>query len=158
MQRWKRILCPVDFSEVSIFALDYGMSIAKECGASVTLLHVVEPIVAPADFSFGPLTNAEVEDQMAARALESLEELKAKSGLPPERAAVRVERGRSFTEIVRVAREEKANLLVLATHGYTGITHALLGSTAEKVVRKAPCPVLTVKPEAHEQPETPAGP
>lgn len=158
MDRWKRILCPVDFSEVSLRALEYGTDIARECGASVTLLHVVEPIVAPADFSFGPLTNVEVEDQMAARALESLEGLKAKCGLTPERATVRVERGRSFTEIVRVAREERANLLVLATHGYTGITHALLGSTAEKVVRKAPCPVLTVKPESHDDVETPTGP
>ena len=158
MERWKRILCPVDFSEVSLHALEYGTAMARECGASVVLLHVVEPIVAPADFSFGPLTNADVEDQMAARATESLEELKAKSGLPPERASVRVERGRSFTEIIRVAREERVNLIVLATHGYTGITHALLGSTAEKVVRKAPCPVLTVKPEAYDGAEEPPGP
>ena len=153
MERWKRILCPVDFSEVSLEAWEYALSVVKECGAAVTLLHVVEPIVAPADFSFGPLTNAEVEDQMAARATESLEGLRAKAGIPSERISVRVERGRSFTEIVRVAMEEKANLIILATHGYTGITHALLGSTAEKVVRKAPCPVLTVKPEAYGEKE-----
>ena len=156
METWKRILCPVDFSEVSLHALHYGLDIARSCGASVVLLHVVEPIVAPADFSFGPLTNTEVEDQMAARAMESLEELRTGSKLPGERVAARVERGRSFTEICRVAREEKVNLIVIATHGYTGITHALLGSTAEKVVRKAPCPVLAVKPEAHEGAEPPS--
>jgi universal stress protein A len=150
MEQWKRILCPVDFSEVSLHALHYGLDIARSCGASVVLLHVVEPIVAPADFSFGPLTNAEVEDQMAGRAGDSLEELKAKAGFPADRLSTRVERGRSFTEICRVAREEKVNLIVIATHGYTGITHALLGSTAEKVVRKASCPVLAVKPESHE--------
>ena len=150
MVGWRKILCPVDFSEVSLKALEYGVNIARECGANVTVMHAVESIVAPGDFSFGPMTSVEVEDSMAARAQESLEEICKKIDLPQGRVAFRVERGRSFIEIVRVACEEKSNLIVIATHGYTGITHALLGSTAEKVVRKAHCPVLTYKPETYE--------
>jgi len=142
---WEKILCPVDFSEVSQQARDYGVRIAKECGSDVVFIHVVEPIVAPADFSFGPVTTVEVEDQLIQRAQESLEGIAKVTDLPEGRLKTRVERGRPSSEIVRVAEEENASLIVMGTHGYTGLTHVLLGSTAERVVNKAPCPVLTVK-------------
>jgi len=148
MARWETLVCPVDFSEVSLHALRYAGDLCRECGARLVLLHVVEPIVAPSDFSFGPVTLTEVEDGLLDRAKTALEESAAKLGLPAGRTEVAVARGRASDEIVRTAAEKKADLIVMGTHGYAGFSHALLGSTAERVVRKARCPVLTVKPEA----------
>jgi len=147
MARWELLVCPVDFSEVSLHALRYAADLGRECGARLVLLHVVEPIVAPSDFSFGPVTLTEVEDGLLDRAKAALEESAGKLGLPPGRTEVAVARGRASDEIVRTAAEKKADLIVMGTHGYAGFSHALLGSTAERVVRKARCPVLTVKPE-----------
>lgn len=145
MLRWQTIVCPVDFSEVSLEALRLARSLAEVFGARIVLVHVVEPIVAPSDFSFGPLTSGDVEEQLAGRSMSSVEELVPGLGLPPERVKIRVERGRASTEVTRVAAEERADAIVMGTHGYTGMAHVLLGSTAERVLRKAPCPVLTVK-------------
>jgi len=150
MKLWKKILCPVDFSDVSQNAREYGVSLAKECGAELIFIHVVEPIVAPADFSFGPVTTVEVEEQLIQRGRESLSAIADRAGLPSDRATTRVERGRPSAEIVRVAGEEGVDLIVMGTHGYTGLTHALLGSTAERVVNKAPCPVLTIRSRSPE--------
>lgn len=146
MFQWKKILCPVDFSEVSNRALRLAASLAQDCGADLLLVHVVEPIVAPADFTFGPMTSGEVEDRLVERSSAAVTELVKTLNLPPEKVSTRVERGRASSEIVRVALEEKADLLVMGTHGYTGMAHVLLGSTAERVIRKAPCPVLTLRP------------
>ena len=146
MFRWKKILCPVDFSEVSNRALRLAASVAQECGADLVLVHVVEPIVAPADFTFGPMTSGEVEDRLVERSATAAGELVKTLDLPSAKVSTRVERGRASAEIVRVAFEEKADLLVMGTHGYTGMAHVLLGSTAERVIRKAPCPVLTLRP------------
>ncbi len=151
--KWHKIVCPVDLSEVSMGALRLAVSVADQCEASLVVMNVVEPIVAPSDFTFGPLTTGEVEDRLVERSEQALKELAANLDLPPARVAVRVERGRASSEIVRAAQEEKADLIVIGTHGYTGVAHVLLGSTAERVIRKAPCPVLTVRapdlPPAH---------
>ncbi len=147
MPRWDTVLCPVDFSEVSLHALHYATDLCRECGGHLALLHVVEPIVAPSDFSFGPMTLTEVEDTLVQRARSALEETAAKLALSGK-VSTAVARGRASEEIVRTARETKASLIVIGTHGHTGISHVLLGSTAERVVRKAPCPVLTLRPDA----------
>lgn len=144
MPRWETILCPVDFSEVSMNALRYAADICRECQGKLALIHVVEPIVAPSDFSFGPMTLTEVEDSLLARAKTALEETAAKLALQG-RTSVVVSRGRASDEIVRCAEEIKAGLIVMGTHGRTGFSRTLLGSTAERVVRKATCPVLTLK-------------
>ncbi len=146
MLKWEKILCPVDFSEVSNGALRLAASLAQACGANLTLVHVVEPIVAPADFTFGPLTTGEVEDKLVERSLNAARDLAATLDLPKERLTCRVERGRASGEILRVAHELHADVIVMGTHGYTGMAHVLLGSTAERVIRKAPCPVLTIRP------------
>jgi nucleotide-binding universal stress UspA family protein len=146
MSLWETVVCPVDFSDVSLHALRYAADLCRDCGARLVLLHVVEPIVAPSDFSFGPVTLTEVEDGLLNRAKASLEDSAAGLGLAAGRTEVAVARGRASDEIVRTASEKKADLVVMGTHGYAGFSHALLGSTAERVVRKARCPVLTVKP------------
>jgi len=145
MLTWKKVVCPVDLSEVSMGALKVASDVASQCGAALVIVNVVEPIVAPSDFTFGPMTTGEVEDRLVERSTQALKELAATLRLPAGSVAFRVERGRASSEIVRVAQEEKADVIVIGTHGYTGMAHVLLGSTAERVIRKAPCPVLTVR-------------
>ena len=143
--KWDKILCPVDFSNVSMEALKVSGELAEKFGAGLIIVHVLEPILAPTDFSFGPLSMTDVEDKLADRAQEGLDQAAANLGVPRDKIQSIVARGIGSQEIIRIASENKADLIVMGTHGYTGLTHALLGSTAERVVRRAPCPVLTVK-------------
>lgn len=139
------ILCPVDFSEISTEALKYAVEFGRTFNSRIVLIHVVEPIIAPSDFTFGPLTSGEVEEKLVGHAEESLEKLASSIGLPEAEKNNIVVRGRASAEIVRVACEVDADLIVMGTHGYTGMVHVLIGSTAERVLRKAPCPVLTLR-------------
>lgn len=143
--KWEKILCPVDFSKVSMEALKLSGELADKFGAGLIIVHVLEPILAPTDFSFGPLSMTDVEDKLADRAQEGIDQAAASLGIPRDKIQSIVARGIGSQEIIRIASENKADLIVMGTHGYTGLTHALLGSTAERVVRRAPCPVLTVK-------------
>ena len=140
----KSILVPVDFSPPSKKALDYAVEVARQFKAKLTLLHVIEPVAMP-DFAMSfPL--AMENDELMAMAKEQMERA-VKAGRVPrgivERILVRF--GRSFPEIAEASRTLKVDLIILSTHGYTGLKHALLGSTTERVVRHAPCPVLVVK-------------
>jgi nucleotide-binding universal stress UspA family protein len=145
MSQWKKVLCPVDFSEVSMGALHYAADLCKESGAHLMAIHVIEPIVDPGDFTFRPVTIVDLERQLAERAQESLAKAVTALGLPEGKVSTAVEHGVASAEIVRTAAEEGVDLIVMGTHGLTGIAHALIGSTAERVVRKATCPVLTMK-------------
>lgn len=149
--KWNKIICPVDFSRISLDALELSTELAQTCGGCVIVVHVLEPIIAPTDFTFGPLSMTDVEDKLAIRAMESLKEMIPKLSLPSDRIEIKVARGIASQEIIKVAEETKADLIVMGTHGYTGLTHALLGSTAERVVRRAPCPVLTMKGKSSEK-------
>ena len=137
--RIKSILVPLDFSPPSKKTLDYAVTFARQFKAKLTLVHVIEPIAA----SF-PL--AMENDQSMAAAQKQLESLVKAARIP--RSAVEkflVRFGRSFHEIADAARTRKVDLIIISTHGYTGLKHALLGSTTERVVRHAPCPVLVVR-------------
>ena len=150
MIRLKKILFPTDFSEHSLRALPYARSLAEVFHAKLHLLHVVEPMRVLADelLAPAPLIQMETDAEERGRArLHELVDLPTRAILEIEE---RVVRGVPFAEIVRYAREEEIDLIVLATHGLSGIAHLLIGSTAEKVVRKAPCAVLTVKSPQHE--------
>lgn len=147
MLNWKKILCPVDFSDVSMSALRLAKSICTQFDGTLVAVYVVEPIVAPTDFTYGSLTSGELEDRLVERSRQSLAEVVKTLDLKEAQVIQRVERGRASAEVVRVAGEEKVDLIVIGTHGYTGMAHVLLGSTAERVIRKAPCPVLTVRPK-----------
>lgn len=141
----KRILVPIDFSEHSRKALQYAIPFAEQFKSSIDLLYVVEPTVYPADFSFGQVGFPSVEDELRQRGAEELQALSAGefSGRVQSRCAVRT--GKAFNEIGQYAREEEMDLIIIATHGHSGMEHVLFGSTAEKVVRYAPCPVLVVR-------------
>lgn len=141
----QRILVPIDFSEFSKNALKYAIPFARQFGASVDLLYVVEPAIYPADFSFGQVGFPNVEEELRKRGTEELETLMKKEigRRLPARFSVRT--GKPFYEINQYAKEEDVDLIIIATHGHSGVEHILFGSTAEKVVRKAPCPVLVVR-------------
>lgn len=142
----KRILVPTDFSEHSDKAIRYGAELASKFGAELHLIHTIEstPIMYGEGAYFPPETEAEIEAS-ARKQLEAVE-------VPAEGVTVKREvvPGHPFVEIIRYAREHDIGLIVIGTHGRGAIAHMLLGSVAEKVVRKAPCPVLTVRDEEHE--------
>ncbi|GJQ21980.1 MAG: hypothetical protein HBSIN02_23350 [Bacteroidia bacterium] len=140
-----RILVPIDFSDHSRKALRYAIPFAEQFGATIDLVYVVEPTVYPADFSFGQVGFPAIEDELRKRGAEELDELVEKEIGKRVKARRAVRTGKAFYEILLYAKEEKVDLIIIATHGHTGIEHVLFGSTAEKVVRKAPCPVLVVR-------------
>jgi nucleotide-binding universal stress UspA family protein len=145
MPQITRIIVPIDFSEYSKKAFRYAVDFAQTFHAELVLVYVVEPIVYPADFSFGQVALPSMEHELFDRGQEQLATLIEKD-VPKGIAARSVVRsGKPFVEIIEVAKEEHAELIIIATHGHSGIEHVLFGSTAEKVVRKAPCPVLSIR-------------
>jgi universal stress protein A len=144
--RIKKILVPVDFSEPSEKAMHYAKEFAQQFDAALTLLHVVEPIIYPAELGYVPLAPEDLEKGRLDGLRKRLSEMAAGLG-----SSVKVDSllrlGRSWKEVVDLAKNDGYDMIILATHGYTGVKHALLGSVAEKVVRHAPCPVLVVRTE-----------
>lgn len=141
----KKVLVPVDFSDYSKNALKYSVGLAKYFNSELLLIYVVEPVVYPPDFSMGQIAIPSVDIELDKRAAEELNVL-AKKEIPPEiKCTCIVKTGKPFVEIIETASEADVDLIIIATHGHTGIEHVLFGSTAEKVVRKAPCPVLTLR-------------
>ncbi len=142
----ERILLPTDFSECSARARSYACELARRFTAEVHLLHVASPITVPG--YVGPLPEELLRaEENARRELDEWDD----PSFEQAKAVVRsVLTGTPFVEIVRYARERNVDLIVMGTHGRSGLTQALIGSVAEKVVRKAPCPVLTVRPEGHQ--------
>jgi nucleotide-binding universal stress UspA family protein len=146
----KHILCPVDFSESSRRALGYAASIARWYGATVTVLHVIPPVS-----SLSPATPAALYPPVVFTA-DDLERFERDlATFAAENCAVQPSRmlavaGGVTSEIVRVAGELPADLLIMGSHGRSGFDRLLLGSVTEKMLRKAPCPVLIVPPHAPE--------
>ncbi len=136
----QRILAPIDFSEPSKYALAYAKDLAAALGASLHVLYVEDDPILTAH-----TTGQSYRDEAKAKALARLEELFT----PEERAKLNVEfgyrEGNAFVEIVRFARDQKMDLIVMGTHGRRALAHVLLGSVAENVVRTSYCPVLTLR-------------
>ena len=141
----KKVLVPIDFSDYSKNALNYAVDFAKHFKSELYLIYVVEPVIYPPDFSMGQIAIPSVDLEMDKRAKEELDNL-AKKQIPSElNTHVLVKTGKPFIEIIETASETDADIIIIATHGHSGVEHILFGSTAEKVVRKAPCPVLTLR-------------
>jgi nucleotide-binding universal stress UspA family protein len=135
---------PLDFSSRSRKTLDSAVVMARQFKARLTVLHVVEPVATPDFTASFPL--AMHNDQVAAAAKIGVEGRLKEARVPRSMVeTILVRFGRSYHEIVEVARIRKADLIVIATHGYAGVKHALLGSTTERVARHAHCPVLVVR-------------
>ncbi len=141
----KKILVPIDFSDYSKNALKYAVNIVKTFKAEMFLIYVVEPVIYPPDFSMGQIAIPSVNTEWDERAKDELKKL-ADTEIPKEiKVQTIIKTGKPFIEIIDTAAEKDIDLIVIATHGHSGVEHILFGSTAEKVVRKAPCPVLTLR-------------
>lgn len=141
----KKVLVPIDFSDYSKSALKYAVNFSKQFNAEMILVYVVEPVVYPPDFSMGQIAIPSVNVEWDKRAKEELDNL-ADSEIPSDVKVKKViKTGKPFVEIIDTAADEDVDIIIIATHGHSGVEHILFGSTAEKVVRKAPCPVLTLR-------------
>ena len=149
MRPIKRILVATDFSDCSREAVDYALNFAERVSAEVEIVHVVER---PVYFEVGVAHSLQLRHdvdqwlrELKAEAAKRLEELAAdvRGRKPGVRSSLR--EGTPVEEILKAARETAADLIVIGTHGRTGLPHVVLGSVAERVVRSAECPVLTVR-------------
>lgn len=146
----KRILVPTDFSESARHAQTYGTSFALEYRAELVVLHVVETIAVGYASDLFPVPMAEVYQEISGHARAELEKLVEQARRAGVAARELLVQGKPSEEIIRVAREETVDMIVLGTHGRGLLDKALFGSTTERVVRRAPCPVLTCRLSEHE--------
>jgi universal stress protein A len=152
MLKYKKILCPTDFSDPSYEALKTANEMARQFSAELCVLHVVAPIplvqptIAPTGFNV-PL----YQEELRKTAEKRLQETARKKVSKQIKVSLFVANGEAANEIVRIAKEEHVDLIVISTHGLTGWRHLIFGSVAEKVVRLAPCAVLTVRASQQEE-------
>ena len=142
----KNILVPLDFSEMSLKSLRYATPFAKQFGAKLTLLHVVQPVDEAVRLEY-PAFFASEHTAGLQKQLEDIRATKIPADVPVD---IAVRHNFVFDGIVEVAREIHADLIITTTHGYTGLKHLMVGSTAENIVRRAPCPVLVVREVEHD--------
>jgi nucleotide-binding universal stress UspA family protein len=144
MGRIRHILCCTDLSAASEPAWREACVLARVLGADVLLLHVVTMLIVPPELFIPPAAVQEWTDAGDQEALEGLARLRDQQTLPTTRVMTRVEIGSASDGILRVADSARADLVVMGTHGRTGLSLTLLGSVADRVVRLAPCAVVTV--------------
>lgn len=157
MIKLERILVPTDFSDCSVEAAKYACALAEQFNAELSVLHVIHDYATEIpDFGMG-LTFPAYLEKLPER-LEKLEEDaigRLTQVLDPawevgKRVTLATKLGHPFTEILRFVKEHQIDMIVMGTHGRTALPQMLMGSVAEKVVRKASCPVLTVRPDGHQ--------
>jgi nucleotide-binding universal stress UspA family protein len=139
------ILVPTDFSENAHRALNHATELARVSGASVHLIHIVEPVVYPADWSYAQVGFADIEQELVDNATKELGKLNDELSAMGIEVHTTVRRGRASDEICTYSTEHSISMIVIGTHGRSGLEHFLFGSTTERVLRKAPCPVLSVR-------------
>ena len=140
---FQRILVPIDFSATSVAAFGCALGIAKKVDATVHLVHVYEPPSFMSGYHTLPITVP--DDEIVQKARIDLDAL-IPANLPSNIKVKSFARtGKPYVEIAKLAKEQKIDLIVISTHGYTGLKHTFLGSTTERVVRHAPCAVLVVR-------------
>lgn len=149
MRPMERILLPSDFSEFSASAIPYACALAEEYDAELHLLHVLEKVPSVPYFGMGLATTG-FQEESEQHAKNLLDRVLPEDWPRREQAIKVIKHGSPFVETIRYVRDAKIDLMVITTHGRTGLAHALLGSEAEKLVRKSPCPVLTVRPTGHQ--------
>lgn len=145
MIKIERILFPTDFSACSKHALKYALNFATERGAKLYILYVIPRLNVPIGSGGLTFPVSKLYDDMEREAKKNIHHLIPRRFIEKIKVENVIVRGTPFQEIMKAARKYDIDLITIATHGRTGISHALLGSTAEKVVRTAPCPVLCVK-------------
>jgi len=149
MTPYQSILLATDFSEPAGEAAAHAIALARATGARLHLLHVIEEFSYWESFSLKSFPSPEVLDELAKSARLALDDLvdeKDRAGLA---ITTEVRHGKPFVEIIRAARDAGADVVVIGSHGASGLAETLFGSTAETVVRKAPCAVLVVRHPDH---------
>jgi nucleotide-binding universal stress UspA family protein len=146
----KKVLVPTDFSESAKHAFIYGVSFAQEYRAELVLLHVVENLTVGYASDLFPVPMAEVFQEISGYAKTELAKLADEARQKGIAVSELVAQGKPSAEIIRHASENDVDMIVLGTHGKGMLDQALFGSTTERVVRRAPCPVLTVRMAGHE--------
>jgi nucleotide-binding universal stress UspA family protein len=141
----KHILVPIDFSTESTRALKSAVQVASRYAATVTLVHVVEPIFYTHDFGYGPVRRHRPNDGFMRHARQRLHVLRRRHVYTALTCNVVIRSGSAFDQIAKAAKELDVDLIVMPTRGFTHHQPGEIGSTAERVVRHAPCPVLTVR-------------
>jgi nucleotide-binding universal stress UspA family protein len=144
---FSKILVPIDFSEYTDEILEYATEIARKFGASLHLIHVIPTMdyFTPYESFITPENVEAAQQAIAVDVKKHLEETAGRiSGITVARAVLT---GAAFVEITQYAESEGIDLIVMGTHGRGGIEHLLLGSVAGRVIRRAPCPVLTIRPK-----------
>ena len=149
MATYRRILVPTDFSDTSRFAVSRACALARRFDAEIHLVHVLPLLdLGPVATDMPAVSRMDLEERWVRAARDELDAL-ARESRVTIRVTSEVTRGHPYVEIVRYARAHETDLVVMGTHGRGAVEHMLLGSVAERVVRKAPCPVLTVRLPEH---------
>lgn len=149
----KTILTPTDFSETSDVAVGYGRALAETFRSSLHLLHVIpDPSVGSGEVAgeFAGFSPVDLREHWRQGARKRLNEVFSEDDQKKLQLQTEVRAGHPFLEILRYAKDQNVDLIVMGTHGRGPVSHMLMGSVAEKVVRKAACPVLTVRHPQHE--------
>jgi len=145
MKPFEKILTAIDFSESSDFAFEYALTLARQFQAELTVMHVINEPVDLRGFYVPHISFEQLEKEIEEGAEKMMEKFCQTKMGDFTRYTTAVVAGIPYEEILRKAEESGASLIVLGTHGRTGIDHLIFGSTAERVVRSAACPVLTIR-------------
>jgi nucleotide-binding universal stress UspA family protein len=143
---FRHILAPTDFSEYSKTAVASALELAKKFGAKLTILHVVEPPPYPIEGYVPPNLSTTFLEDLERQASQDLAQVVPEAEAANVEVARLVTVGTPYRRIIDTAEAQQVDLIVMATAGRTGFSHLLLGSIAERVVRTASCPVLTIRP------------
>ncbi len=146
---FKKILCPVDFSEFTKDVVGYAVDMAKQYRAELHMLHVIPNLTyfTPYESFLTPENLVAIEKNIQEEVDRDFGKVLGKVDIDVKKA---VRTGVAFVEIIDYAKTEGMDLIVMGTHGRSGIEHILIGNVAEKVVRKSPCPVMTIRPKGKE--------
>ncbi|HHT9137522.1 MAG TPA: universal stress protein [Candidatus Wunengus sp. YC60] len=144
MIKLKKILCPIDFSACSTYALSYAIDLSLKDHASLYLIHVIEPYMS----DIGDILK-QIDLLLDDKQTDSLK-IRLINLIPNEiRTNISIDamvvKGIPFVEIIKAAKDRQVNLIVMGTHGKTGLEHILIGSVAERVIQRSPCPVLSIR-------------
>jgi len=140
----EKILIPVDFSDYSKQAAERAITLAQEFGSQLVFMHVIDQNIHPSFYATGVTNIFEIDPELPRRSEEKLREF---TGVSDENATYVIKQGRAHHEIVKYTNDNGVDLIIMATRGLSGLDHILLGSTTERVVRLASCPVLTLERE-----------
>ncbi len=142
---YKNLLLTTDFSELSARAVPHAVSIAKKYYSKIYILHVLEPILSPVEYSWGVVQLDQIEESRQEFAEKNLIEWCDNHLTDDLDTRILIRKGNAVSEIISVIREFDIHMVLMATHGHTGFSHVIFGSTTEQILKKSPVPVLSIR-------------